>query len=199
MASAPKAKTTSRLGRDDWLSQALEVLAKDGQAGLRIQALCSELGVSRGSFYWHFKDRDDFIHAMLDYWHHEYTMPIPDMVEAAGGTGEEKLKRLLQMVYEIDRTRYDLAIRSWAVQDSAIAKAVQRTDRFRLAYIRALFAEMGFTAHELEVRTRTCLSYITLEKGLFDRISQRQRIDLVEDVHQFFVRKYAIDDQKVLN
>jgi len=199
MTPAPKTKANSRLGRDDWLSQALDVLSKDGQAGLRIQALCGELGVSRGSFYWHFKDRDDFIHAMLDYWHHEYTMPIPDMVEAAGGTGEEKLRRLLQMVYEIDRTRYDLAIRSWATQDSAVAKAVQRTDRFRLAYIRGLFAEMGFTARELEVRTRTCLSYMTLEKGLFDRISQRQRLDLVEDLHQFFVRKQATDELEVLN
>ena len=199
MTKANKARSKSRLGREDWLSQALETLAKDGQASLRIQSLSSKLGVSRGSFYWHFKDRGDFIHSMLDYWHQEYTIPIPDMVEAAGGTGEEKLQRLFRMVYEIDRTAYDLAIRSWAVQDSAVAKAVQRTDRYRLAYIRGLFAEIGFSGNELEVRSRTCLSYMMLERGLFDRSSPRQRMDLADSLHRFFVRKDAIDGRDNLN
>ena len=189
MPDPAKARSDTRLSREEWLVKALEVLAKEGQAGMRVQGLCDELGVSRGSFYWHFKDREDFTHSLLDYWHDAYTVPIPDTVEAIGGTAEEKLDRLLREVYDQDGTRYDMAVRSWAVQDSSIARFVRRTDKYRLNYIRSLFSDMGFTGDALEVRTRTLLSYMTLEKGLFDRVNQRKRLEMLDELHAFFVRK----------
>jgi len=62
-------KTGQRLTREDWLENALTVLSRKGRAGLRIEGLSAALGVSRGSFYWHFKDRGDFVHALLEYWY----------------------------------------------------------------------------------------------------------------------------------
>ena len=182
-------KSGQRLSRVQWLENALEVLAQNGQAGLRIQGLADALGVSRGSFYWHFRDRDDFIRAILDYWHEVYTAPVPDLVEAQGGSAEERLLWIIRLVYEKDETRYDLPIRSWAIQDSMVAKMVRRTDRYRLTYIRRLFTEMGFSGLELEIRTRTCLAYMTLEKGLFDRLTSKQRKEHIDALHKFFVRK----------
>jgi len=179
----------SRLDREEWLSKAMEVLATEGQAGLRIQGLCDKLSVSRGSFYWHFKDRDDFKHAMLEYWHDEYTAPIPDWVESEGGTPEERLDRLIRAVHDRDGTRYDMAVRSWAVQDPSIARLVRKTDKYRLDYLRSLFSAMGFTGNELEIRTRACLSYITLEKGLFERVNRKKRAEMLETLHSFLVRK----------
>jgi AcrR family transcriptional regulator len=182
-------KSGQRLSRVQWLENALEVLAQNGQAGLRIQGLADALGVSRGSFYWHFRDRDDFIRAILAYWHEVYTAPVPDLVEAQGGSAEERLLWIIRLVYEKDETRYDLPIRSWAIQDPMVAKMVRRTDRYRLTYIRRLFTEMGFSGLELEIRTRTCLAYMTLEKGLFDRLTSKQRKEHIDALHKFFVRK----------
>ena len=85
----PKA-ATPRLTREDWLLQALEVLAAQGPAKLNIQSLCQALGVSRGSFYWHFADRAEFIAALLELWFQAYTASVPDLIEAGGGTGNSR-------------------------------------------------------------------------------------------------------------
>ena len=74
----PRERTSDqRLSRQDWLENALATLSEKGQAGLSIQDLSVALGVSRGSFYWHFEDRDDFVHALLEHWYEEYTAVAP--------------------------------------------------------------------------------------------------------------------------
>ena len=163
----PKA-ATPRLTREDWLLQALEVLAAQGPAKLNIQSLCQALGVSRGSFYWHFADRAAFIHALLEEWHLRYSAAVPEIIEAGGGTGRDKFARLLRAVVENDLTRFDLPIRSWAMQEPEIAKLVERTDHFRLDYVTQLFEEMGFEGEELAMRARTALSTLTMLKTLRD-------------------------------
>ena len=92
---AKKRQLTPRYSREDWLHKALEVLAAKGPSQLNIGALCKALGVTRGSFYWHFEDRKDFIHELLELWHEEYTARMPEFIEEGGGTGREKLQRLI--------------------------------------------------------------------------------------------------------
>ena len=112
-----RTKTGQRLSREDWLESALTVLSRKGQAGLRIQGLSAALGVSRGSFYWHFKNRNDFIHSLLEYWYEEYTAGTPSAVARDGGTPEERLARLMRLVHDQDLTRHDLTMRSLATLD----------------------------------------------------------------------------------
>ena len=181
-------KTGQRLSRQDWLENALEVLSMKGQAGLRIQSLSAALGVSRGSFYWHFKDRDDFIHALLDYWYEEYTAGAPAAVGRDSGSAEERLTRLMRLVYDQNLTRHDLTIRSLATLNSQFARTVRKADRFRLNFIESLFIEMGFAENELTVRTRACLAYMTVERDMFDNLDRKHRSDLVDSFHAFLVR-----------
>ena len=178
-----------RLSRQDWLENALSTLSKKGQAGLSIQDLSVALGVSRGSFYWHFEDRSDFIHALLQHWYEEYTAVAPVAVGRDGGTAEERLARLMRLVHDHDLTRYDLTIRSIASRDSQFARWVRKADRFRLDFIESLFEEMGFTENELRIRARSCLAYLSSEHDLFDKLDRKHRSDLVNDLHKFLVRK----------
>lgn len=188
MVVHPVRNQSVRLGKRDWLESALQVLTKSGYASMAIQNLCDALGVSRGSFYWHFKSRTDFINEMLEYWHEEYTAPVPDMVEIKGGTGEEKLLTLLTVVYQRDLVRYDIPIRTWASLDPVVARKVAKTDRFRLGYIRSLFTQMGFDNPEKEIRTRACMAYLLSEDILFDPMSKKSRLAEILDRHAFFVR-----------
>ena len=182
-------KTAQRLSREDWLENALTVLSRKGQAGLKIQGLAAALGVSRGSFYWHFTDRDDFIHSLLDYWYEEYTAGAPSAVGRDGGSPEERLLRLMRLVHDQDLTRHDLTIRSLAALDSHFSRTVNKVDRFRLDFIQSLFAEMGFTGDQLQIRARACLAYLTVEHIMFDRLDRKHRSDLVDSFHAFLVRK----------
>jgi AcrR family transcriptional regulator len=182
-------KSGGRLSRADWLTKALEVLSKEGQAGLQIQGICTALGVSRGSFYWHFEDRGDFIRALLDYWFEEYTAIATNMVTRSGGTAEERLSNIIDRVHEQNLTRYDMVFRSLATIDADVAKSVKRADAFWLKYLKGLFGEMGFTENEKEIRARTCLSFMTVEAHMFDILDGKHRDDLVDDLLAFLVRK----------
>jgi AcrR family transcriptional regulator len=182
-------KTAQRLSREDWLENALTVLSRQGRAGLRIEGLSAALGVSRGSFYWHFKDRDDFVHSLLEYWYEEYSAGAPAAVGRDGGSPEERLLRLMRLVHAQDLTRHDLTMRSLATLDSQFSSIVRKTDRFRLDFIESLFEEMGFTDDELRIRSRACLAYLTVEHIMFDQLDLKHRDDLVDSFHAFLVRK----------
>ena len=186
---ARRPKSDSRLSRKEWLENALAALSEKGQAGRSIQDLSATLGVSRGSFYWHFKDRDDFIHALLEHWYEEYTAVAPVAVERDGGTAEERLARLMRLVHDHDLTRYDLTIRSIASRDPQFARWVRKADRFRLDFIESLFMEMGFIENDTRIRARSCLAYMATEHELFDRLDHKHRSDLVDGLHEFLVRK----------
>ena len=181
--------SSQRLSRQDWLENALAALSEKGQAGLSIQGLSAELGVSRGSFYWHFKDRNDFVHALLEYWYEEYTAVAPTEVGRDGGTAEERLARLMRLVHDQKLTRHDLTIRSLATRDLQFSRTVRKADRFRLDFVQSLFVEMGFTENELRIRARACLAYMTVEHELFGKLDRKHRSDLVDELHAFLVRK----------
>ena len=182
-------KSGARLNREEWLKQALAVLSKNGQAGMRIEALSAAIGVSRGSFYWHFENRSDFVRALLQHWFENYTQSVPDLVNRDGGSAEERLARLFEVIHGQQMTKYDVAIRSWALRDPGVEHRVEDTDRYRLDFIRGLFSEMGFVENELEVRARSCLSFLTLEYSMFDKLDHRHRTDLIDTLLEFLIRK----------
>ncbi len=182
-------KTNHRLSREDWLENALTVLSKEGRAGLKIQGLSAALGVSRGSFYWHFEDRHDFIRALLEYWYEEYTVGAIAAVKRESGSAEEKLAMVMRMVHDQNLTRHEFTIRSLASLDPQFSRMVRKTDRFRLDFLESLFMGMGFTDNELKIRARACLAYMTVEHDLFDNLDRKHRSDLVDDLHAFLVRK----------
>jgi AcrR family transcriptional regulator len=70
-----------RLSRDEWLEQALEVTSRKPHGKLRIHELVKHLGVTRGSFYWHFKDREDFVRSLGEYWDRWSTDQVIHAVE----------------------------------------------------------------------------------------------------------------------
>jgi len=181
------------LSREEWLHKALDVLAAEGPRRLNIQDLAAALDVSRGSFYWHFKNRDNFVRALLDYWHETYTKPVPGAVEKQGGSARDKFCRLVRVVYETDGCRFDEPIRSWALHDPAIADLVQRTDRFRMDYIGKLIAGLGFSGLELEIRTRSCHEFLKLDRAFLEREGPITSAEDLDALCEFFIGK---DDSK---
>ena len=68
MGTGNKKSTKPKLTRKNWLEFSLDLLIKEGNAKLRIDTLVQSMGVTKGSFYWHFKDRDDFILKLVEHW-----------------------------------------------------------------------------------------------------------------------------------
>jgi AcrR family transcriptional regulator len=180
-------KNAARLTREKWLKFALESLVREGGAKLRIDNMVKELGVSKGSFYWHFDDRMDFVHSLLDYWHEADTLSVPQHIGIAG-TAEERLLKLITFVFEHELTKYDLAIRSWAIQEAEIRPLLRRTDVFRHNFVRSLFAEMGFDKHVADMRTRVLVAYLALYGAVFDQLSRAKQLGQIQDLHAMLVK-----------
>ena len=93
-----------RYDRERWLETALSVLATEGGARLRIESLVRSLGVTKGSFYHHFKNREDFVRALIDYWSKEFTESVIAIVNAHEVTPSE---RLLELTHHIEKEGLD--------------------------------------------------------------------------------------------
>ncbi len=188
MVSSVKKSTKPKLTLKDWLQFSLDLLIKEGNAKLRIDTLVKSMGVTKGSFYWHFKDRDDFIHKLVEHWTLVSTLVVVGHMEQVQGSAEERLFELTKYIVINELTRYDIAIRAWALMEPQIEYLVRKVDKLRLDFVRDLFAEMGFEGKELEMRSRTLVAFHGMEHGLLIKKTQRERIDMLRVRHAMFTR-----------
>ena len=166
----------------------MEVLARDGQAKLRVDRLASDLGVTKGSFYHHFENREDFVESLLAYWASAFTDWVVREVESLDVPADERLLRLMQTIQREGLDRYDIAFRSWAAQDPSVAELVKKVDLARYDFIRSLFSEMGFEGRELEDRLRIWLVFHSAQSTVF---VPKDNGDAEEEIirrHAFFTR-----------
>ena len=189
MAKSNSHSTSVRLSREVWLEKALEVLRFDGNAGLQIENITKRLGVTKGSFYWHFKDRGDFRRSVLDYWDQVYTRQVVAKVETLGGTAKQKLRSLIVVVASDNLSGYDDFINGWAAHEPEIAARVQQVYDFRYKYMKSLFAEIGFKGIELDTRTVACLGLLMSERIMPPGNQSRPSKSRIDDWVRFFTRK----------
>jgi AcrR family transcriptional regulator len=129
----------AQLKRDDWLQHGLQALAEGGIDTLTIDALCQQLGVTKGSFYHHFGNHRAYLTAILEYWENEYTSRFINESQT-GSTVEEQLKRLNDMVVA-SYGHYEVNIRAWAQSDPLAREFQERVDQRRLAYLYNLYKQ----------------------------------------------------------
>lgn len=163
----PRSRNDGRFDRASWLRAALNVLARDGQARLNVEKLAGELGVTKGSFYYHFRNREDFVAKLLAFWEAEYTTRQQDALAESSAPAEERLFQIMKTIEKDSLTQFDIAFRSWAAQDSSVAEVVRRVDAARFSAIKSLFAELGFTGADLIERTRIWLLFYSSIGNVF--------------------------------
>jgi AcrR family transcriptional regulator len=130
-----------RLTRSDWIRHGLRTLAKDGPNALKVGPMSSKLKVSRGSFYWHFRDIADFRSQLLQSWQDRSTDQVIQDLDAREGE-PDRLKHLTRRAFGGTRN-LDRAIRSWAAEDKNVARIVASVDGRRVAGLAKLLAEAG--------------------------------------------------------
>ncbi len=182
------AAAKGRFDRDRWLAEALEVLASEGSARITVRHLSEKLGVTTGSFYWHFKDRRDFVTQIVDYWNEAFTETAARYIRDSSDDPKEQLLALMTILTEQDLARYDVAVRAWAAQDSEIAKAVRKVDQRRFDVVRGLFSAMGFGKTESGMRARTLAVFLSLELAFYVRLSKKARLAEVKRRHAWITQ-----------
>lgn len=144
-----------------WIRAGLHALAEGGVEAVRVEVLARQLGVTKGSFYWHFTDRRAFLSAMVLHWESASTADVISEVERGGGTAEARLRRLIALCFrggEIDRI--ESALRRWGSTDEVVRPILARIDETRLRYVTGLLTEHGLPL--ATARTRSRLLYLTM-------------------------------------
>lgn len=155
-AALPKNDRTERLGRMDWVNAAREALIKGGVHAVKIDLIANRLGITRGSFYWHFQNRAEVLSALIELWESQNTKPFEEIVRRSElGAAEKFLEMAKLWLEEKDFDwQFDSAMRDWARSARAVAKKLAAIDDFRMSLFEQVFTEMGYPAYEAKVRAR---------------------------------------------
>lgn len=145
---------SDRLTKPDWIRQGLRTLADEGANALKVGPMAAKLDVSRGSFYWHFRDIADFRSQLLQSWQERTTDQV--IQEIAEKAEPDRLKLLMKRAFNVKRS-LDQAIRAWAAGDEDVAAVVAAVDARRVAYIAKLLAAAG--VENQKARPRAAFMY----------------------------------------
>ncbi|MGJ4860384.1 TetR/AcrR family transcriptional regulator [Labrys sp. La1] len=144
-----------------WLEAAYELLLESGVSTLKILPLAKKLGLSRTSFYWFFKDREELLGALIERWRDKNTGNLVKQAQAYAELIAEAMLNVNDCW--IDKTLFDaqfeFAVRSWALESPDILAEVQTADQIRLDALAQMFTRFGYTAITADVRART--TYLT--------------------------------------
>ena len=163
METTPQKKATPSQDRASWIKGALAALADDGHAGLRVETLAKRLQVTKGSFYWHFRNRQDLVDAVLEEWKNGRISDIRKQTAARPGEELAALHHTID-VYSAGRSRkglpIEIAIREWARRNPRAAAVVEEVDAERLQCSARLFAACGLDAPEAAARSILLYAYV---------------------------------------
>ena len=169
VASTPKPAGNVKATREDWLDCALAALAVEGVARVTILKLSDRLGVSRSSFYWYFKDREELLDALLQRWEGKNTRSIVTLATAPAASINEAVCNVFRCWVDpaIFSPRLDFAVREWARGSAKARAALDRSDFERTAAIQTMFERFGYAETDALVRARalyyTQIGYYALD------------------------------------
>ncbi len=175
---------TDRLSKADWIAHGLKTLARDGANALKVGPLATALKVSRGSFYWHFRDIADFRDQLLQRWQEHSTDQVIQSLDARRGE-PGLLRELMQSAFTSGR-RLDRAIRSWAAEDHAVATIVATVDAKRISRIAALLVEAGVRQEHANHRAAFVYWAYLGQAAVMDRRSAALPSDALDRIAALF-------------
>jgi AcrR family transcriptional regulator len=170
-----------RLGPTEWVNAGLLALAKSGFSALKADTLASRLGISRGSFYWHFADVPAFHAAILRRWRE---IALENIIEVIERTDGDRLEALTYRAFATG-AGIERAVRAWATADGRARAAVEAVDAERIRYMRKLLIAAGVDASVAGTRARimnwTYLGF-ALSSNKLDAASLKS---VIRDLSQF--------------
>jgi AcrR family transcriptional regulator len=133
-----------RLGPEEWMRAARLALLQGGPSAVRVERLARQLGVSKGSFYWHFKKRAELLEALLREWEEEKSLLFmlleqKDLRRALTAFFSELQRRVT--LSERGEWPSDAAIFSWASVSQSVAKRANKEEETRIRLLKQLFRQ----------------------------------------------------------
>jgi AcrR family transcriptional regulator len=139
---------TTQLNPDHWLQAATTRLTREGVGAVRVELLARDLGVSKGSFYWHFRDRADLLEKLLAAWEaSELNWLAGDLSQ---GSAPFRWARFIERTSDPQRMGLAVAVGAWARQDERVAATMSTVDSKKAALLAKILRDIGFDSERAE-------------------------------------------------
>ncbi len=171
--------------QEDWIEAAWIALGEGGVEAVRVERLARKLGVTKGSFYWHFKDRQDLINALLDRWFGMREEEDGDGAPATGDGGDAAMR--IWKVFERAVSRGTMgqaaALRFWAQRHAKVARRIAKEDEKRFRFFTDQFQALGFKKAEASTRAQVYMGIISAEFLRAGGLDPAERLKLAHRQH----------------
>lgn len=181
-AANSRRKTTESLTRDDWISGAWDMLGVNGLDGVRVEPLARRLGVTKGSFYWHFKDRQQLVEALLDRWFLIWDDQMSPRMEQAADPADRVWALFESVVGRVTRGQ-TVSLRMLSHSDADVARRIEERDAQRLAFLMEQLVAIGFSSDEARVRGQVYQTIMTGEYLRSGGLPLEERIARARSYH----------------
>ena len=149
-----------RLTSEDWALAALDVIGEHGVAAVAVEPIAKRLGVTKGSFYWHFRNRNALLKEALEHWENEDIRTFERSLNIIKDP-HKKMRALFQRTRKEVRSHVIFCALFMAVDNALVADVMQRVSERRIEFLRDGFIELGVNSAEAEHRARlTFMSYV---------------------------------------
>jgi AcrR family transcriptional regulator len=151
-------RTGARLSVDDWIQAGFAILADGGPNALRVGRLCERLGVTKGSFYWHFADMQAYRDALVESWgglRDQGRRRLEDMPDL---DPRQRLTLMMEALVNPRNWALERTMRVWALTDDAVADSVRSSDRRITRAVRQAFIDCGFGPDDADLRSTALIA-----------------------------------------
>jgi AcrR family transcriptional regulator len=192
MATASPARSPSLLP-DNWLRAAENRLAQHGIESVRVEVLARDLGVSKGSFYWHFRDRGELLDKLLARWEDSEIAWLDSESTAAAAS---RWANFIARTADGDRMHLEVALRAWSRSDERVAARVAAVEKRKSRLIADILREIGFPQSAAnswaEVVELICLGW--LDRSTRESQSENSARNLSELLSEFLLAASSAKD-----
>jgi AcrR family transcriptional regulator len=179
----------ARLAPDDWINAAIRRMVLGGVDNIRIQRLARDLRATKGSFYWHFRNRAALLDAILQRWR-SGTVNKAHMLESEAPEASQRLLRLLHLPEEtreiVPPPDFELAVRAWARHSARVARAVREVDVLRERMYVRMFRDLGAVGRPAKTLARICMA-IAGRLWRWNALPAAERRDIIDCSHQWLI------------
>lgn len=192
-----KTVQASRLTRDDWLDAAFQAVVDGGFDKVRVLVLAQALGVTRGSFYWHFADHAELVSALLARWRTRELAANQAMAAPTSPDARADLEQLLENALahagvDLENMRFELALRGLGRRDPAVATMLLEVDAQRMALFTAKF--LRYTGDATKAGELAVLFYLAIV-GSYQALSRPNNPPQIRRMMQGIITRYLIEQQ----
>jgi AcrR family transcriptional regulator len=175
------------LDRDAWLKKALDILFAHGISQVKIEVIARKLKLTKGSFYWHFRNRDDLLRSMVEWWRENQLRFISGLTHSHADP-QGIIRAVITFTQHTEDSNHDIAMREFARFNKQAARAVAEVDQLRVSYLAEMFLAAGFDALEASLRARTLYFYQVGEYTTSLAPAPPDREEMAERLYRLLVR-----------